>query len=78
MKALAGLEQAILRHEEELNRALKLDLGKSAAESYLCEIGMTLSEITWMKKHLKKLRREKSVPTPLALYYFTQSRANRK
>ena len=35
-------------------------------ESYMCEIGLTLSELTWMQKHLPKLMRCKTVPTPLA------------
>lgn len=68
MTTLEKLEQAILRHEEDLNQALKLDLGKSDTESYMCEIGMTLSEISWMKRHLKGLMREKTVPTPLAQF----------
>ena len=35
-------------------------------ESYMCEIGLTLSELTWMQKRLPKLMRCKTVPTPLA------------
>lgn len=37
-------------------------------ESYMCEIGLTLSELTWMQKHLRSLVREKRVATPLAQF----------
>ena len=37
-------------------------------ESYMCEIGLTLSELTWMEKHIGRLTREKRVPTPLAQF----------
>lgn len=67
-KALDTLKTAILRHEKELSEALKKDLGKSETESYMCEIGLTLSELSWMRRHLKGLIREKSVPTPLAQF----------
>ena len=36
--------------------------------SYMCEIGLTLSELTWMQKHLRGLMREKRVPTPLSQF----------
>ena len=39
MKALTSLEQALLAYEERLSQALLADLGKSRAESYMCEIG---------------------------------------
>mgnify|MGYP000320274521 CR=1 FL=1 len=39
----------MLRHEEDLYGALKKDLGKSRMESYMCEIGLTLSELTGWK-----------------------------
>ena len=68
MEALSRLKEGLLRHEDRLSDALKQDLGKSAAESYMCEIGLTLSELTWMQKHLKKLMAEKRVPTPLAQF----------
>ncbi len=37
-------------------------------ESYMCEIGLTLSELAWMEKHIRRLTREKRVPTPLAQF----------
>lgn len=65
---LKKLKESLTKHERELNTALKKDLGKSQMESYMCEVGLTLSELTWMQKHLKGLTKEKRVPTPLAQF----------
>ena len=65
---LGKLKASLQRHEEELNAALQQDLGKSRMESYMCEIGLTLSELTWMQKHLRGLMQEKRVPTPLSQF----------
>ena len=35
--ALRRLQISIMAHEDEINRALRLDLGKSASEAYMCE-----------------------------------------
>lgn len=48
--------------------ALQADLGKSASESYMCEVGIVLSEISYMLKHVRSYAREKRVRTPLAQY----------
>ena len=55
IEQLQKLKDSITRHEPDLNLALKADLGKSETESYMCEIGLTLSELSWMLKHIKKL-----------------------
>ena len=68
LKQLESLKEAMIRHEADLATALKEDLGKSRMESYMCEIGLTLSELTWMQKHLRSLVREKRVATPLAQF----------
>lgn len=65
---LQKLKDGIRRYEEELDQALEADLGKSRMESYMCEIGLTLSELTWVQKHLRSLVREKRVSTPLAQF----------
>lgn len=70
-KRLAGLGRlklAIQKYEQELLEALKKDLGKSGSEGYMCEVGLTLSEISYMQKHLRRLAREKRVVTPMAHY----------
>lgn len=64
LDALNSLEQSILNHRADLCRALQKDLGKSKTESLMCEIGLVLEEIRWMKKHLKGLCRPQRVKTP--------------
>lgn len=68
LSQLLRLKDGIRRYEEKLDQALEADLGKSRMESYMCEIGLTLSELTWMQKHLRSLVREKRVATPLAQF----------
>ncbi len=68
LKQLESLKEAMIRHETDLAAALKEDLGKSRMESYMCEIGLTLSELTWMQKHLRSLMRSKRVSTPAAQF----------
>lgn len=75
LKKLRCLRAAMQAHEAELAAALKEDLGKSVPESYMCETGLAMSEISWLLKHTKKLSREHRVTTPLAQYV---SRSYRK
>ncbi len=65
---LHKLKRFLLAHEKDLNEALQKDLGKSRMESYMCEVGLTLSELTWMQRHLSSLSAKKRVPTPLAQF----------
>ena len=67
---LTKLRQEILRQEEAICEALKADLGKSATESYMSEIGMVLDDIRFQLKHLKRNMRNKRVKTPLAQFLF--------
>lgn len=69
IQALEKLSAAIHRHEEEINAALCQDLGKSVFEGYMCETGLVLSEISYMKNHVFRFSREKRVPTPLAQFH---------
>ncbi len=66
--ALKKLYEAIGRYEEALCDALKADLGKTRSESYMCEIGLVKSEISYMLKHVGRFAKERRVPTPLAQY----------
>ncbi len=75
IQALAKLKNSILKHEDEINEALKMDLGKSGFESYMCETGLVLSEISYMLKHIRSFAKEKRVMTPLAQFH---SRSYRK
>ncbi len=65
---LKRLKVSIENHEVDIAKALKADLGKSKYESYMCEIGMVLSELTYMIKHTKKFAKQKRVRTPLAQF----------
>lgn len=67
--ALDKLEQAILKYEDRLYDALKKDLGKSRAESYMCEVGLTLSELRYVRKHVRTWSRDRRVLTPLAQFH---------
>lgn len=63
--ALKKLKNTILSHENEILAALKADLGKSAHESYMCEAGLALSELTYMIKHTRNLPEKKTFIRPL-------------
>ena len=67
-RALTALEHALKSWKGRIIEALKKDLNKSAFEAYMCEIGLTLSEITYAKKHIRKWNKRKHVRTPLAQY----------
>lgn len=66
--ALKKLQSCILKNESAINQALKADLGKSGFESYMCETGMVLSELSYMIKHIRKFSKEKRVPSLLAQF----------
>ncbi len=68
VRALIKLRNGILRYEKEIAAALKKDLGKSGPEAYMCEIGMALSEIRYMLRHLASFSRERTVRTPLSQF----------
>ncbi len=62
--ALVKLRQAITTNQPEIVSALQADLGKSEFESYMTEIGLVLSEITYVLKHLSRWAKPQRVPTP--------------
>ena len=68
LNALKKLKEAIIRNEKEIMNALFLDLGKSATESYMCEVGMVLSELKYAIRHLKKWIKRDRVTTPIAQF----------
>lgn len=69
ISALRRLKTCILKYETEINDALKKDLGKSSFESYMCETGLVLSEISYMLRHIHSFTKEKTVLTPLAQFH---------
>lgn len=69
IQALKRLKSCIIKYESEISESLNKDLGKSDYESYMCEIGLVLSEINYMLKHIRLFSREKTVHTPLAQFH---------
>lgn len=67
--ALGRLYDTIRTHEKEIHEALKKDLGKSAFESYMCETGMVLEEISYMIRHLPRFAKEQKVRTPFSQFW---------
>lgn len=65
---LKKLKAAIKQNEGALCDALRADLGKSASEAYMSEIGMVLEDLTHHIKHLKSWARCKKRKTPLAQF----------
>ncbi len=66
--ALQRLARAIRDHERDIYAALKADLNKGETESYMCEIGMTLAELSYMLKHMNKWAAKSYKLTPLAQF----------
>ena len=68
LEMLRKLRDAVDRRERDLADALSADLGKSAYESFMCEIGLARTEITYMLRHTRRLAGERTVRTPLAQF----------
>ena len=67
-EALARLRKTLREWEPRLAEALRADLGKSAGESYMCEIGMCLASLSEALSQLKRWAAPKRVPTPLSQF----------
>ncbi len=68
IRHLKKLYTAIQKHESRINEALLTDLGKSDFEGFMCEIGMVLTEISHMIRHVRGYAKERTVPTPMAQF----------
>ncbi len=68
VEMLRKLYDTIKANKKEIAIALQQDLGKSEFESFMCETGMVLSEITYMIKNAAKLAAKKKVSTPIAQF----------
>ena len=67
--ALERLKASILAHESDVSAALKADLNKSASETYMCETGMTLAELSYMLSHMRRFAMPRHVLTPPAQFH---------
>lgn len=65
IKSLKTLYSTIVKYKDRLEEALQNDLGKSFFESDMAEIHLTLSEISYQIKHIKKWTKDTRVHTPL-------------
>ncbi len=68
IQALKKLQRALTENKDRFAAALQKDLGKSEFEGYMCEIGMALSEIGYLIKHVRSFAKNKCVRTPLAQF----------
>ena len=66
--ALKKLASAVQENEAAIAQALRTDLGKSMEESYMCETGIVLSEISYMLRHIRRFAKEQTARTPLAQF----------
>lgn len=57
LQQLRKLKAAVISHEEELEKALHEDLGRSRIEAYMCDIGPVIVEINETIRGLKKWAR---------------------
>ena len=68
IEQLKKLYVTVKKRQGEISSALHSDLGKSEYEGFMCEVGLVLSEISYMIKHIKKFARRKRVKTPLSQF----------
>ena len=65
IEQLKKLYTTVKKYQNEVNDALKNDLGKSHFEGFMCESGLVLSEISYMIRNTKKFAKRKTVATPI-------------
>lgn len=64
-KALQTIRKMISENLDDIYKALKSDLNKSNYETYMCEAGIVLNELSYMQKHLKSFAKKKRVHTEI-------------
>lgn len=62
------LENTIHKYEKEIIEALQKDLNKNEFDSYMSEIGMVLTEISYISKHLKSWAKPQKVKSTLQTF----------
>ena len=68
VEMLKKLYETIKEYKDKIAKALHEDLGKSEFESFMCETGMVLTEITYMIKNAGKLSAKRKVSTPIVQF----------
>ena len=57
LEQLRTLKRAVLEYEQDMELALRKDLGRSVTESYFCDIGSVVLEINETIRHLRRWAR---------------------
>ena len=65
---LKKLRDAVEKNQDAIEKALKEDLGKSGFESFMCETGLVLSELSHLIRHTPRYAKAKTVSTPLSQF----------
>ena len=68
IQQLKKLYAAVKKYENDIQKALFTDLGKSGFEGFMCEVGLAQSEIGYMIRHTRQFSRKRTVATPLAQF----------
>ena len=75
IRVLKKLRAALKAHEVDIAAAVEADLGKCATETFMCETGLVISELSYMLAHIRRFAREQNVLSPLPQF---PSRSYRK
>lgn len=67
--ALRRLYAGILKYESEIYAAMYADLGKSEMEAGMCEVRLTLAELSYIMKHMGRWMKPKRVITSLSNFH---------
>ncbi len=68
LDALDRLRRNILTMQPQIEAALQADLAKHPYESYFCEIGQVLEELSYLRSHLRGWAKPRRVHTPMTLF----------
>ncbi|HLR33814.1 MAG TPA: aldehyde dehydrogenase [Tissierellales bacterium] len=71
LNTLKTLKDLIISYEKEIEKALNKDLNKSAFEAYTTEIGIVLSELTYIIDNIKNWSKPKKVKTSITNFKAT-------
>ncbi len=65
IQMLLKLYKCIKKHENEINEALKIDLGKCEFDGFMCETGLVLMELNYMIRHTFSYAKKHRIYTPI-------------
>ncbi len=65
IQMLLKLYKCIKKYENEINEALKQDLGKCEFDGFMCETGLVLMELNYMIRHTFSYAKKHTIYTPI-------------